>query len=60
MRTAEGVSCAEFEERFGVTPGKEFARALELGGDHIETHDGRLRMRLSGWLVYDALIERFL
>ena len=60
LRTAEGVSCAEFEERFGVTPGKEFARALELGGDHIETHDGRLRMRLSGWLVYDALIERFL
>ena len=60
LRTAEGVSCAEFEERFGAAPGKEFARALELGGEHIETCDGRLRMRLSGWLVYDALIERFL
>jgi len=60
LRTAEGVSCAEFEEHFDVAPGKEFERALELAGDHIETRDGCLRMRLSGWLVYDTLIERFL
>jgi oxygen-independent coproporphyrinogen-3 oxidase len=60
LRTAEGVSLEDFEERFGLKLEEAFPRELEQSGAFLEEHEERLRMRLSGWLIYDTLIQRFL
>lgn len=60
LRTAEGISLAEFEKRFGLKLEEAFSQELEQTSTFLEEHEGRLRMRFSGWLIYDTLIQRFL
>lgn len=60
LRTAEGVSEAAFAQRFGQGVKAAFAEAVANCGRHLSLQDGRWRMDLAGWLIYDHLITAFL
>lgn len=60
LRTAEGVSEAEFRARFGCGVGEAFPEAVAQTADHLRLRDGRWRISLDGWLLFDHLILPFL
>lgn len=60
LRTAEGVSEAEFCARFGCGVAEAFPRAVAQSADHLGLRDGRWRLSPAGWLLFDHLILAFL
>jgi oxygen-independent coproporphyrinogen III oxidase len=60
LRTAEGVSEQAFAQRFGQGVADAFPEAAARCGRHLALEDGRWRMDLNGWLIYDHLITAFL
>ncbi len=60
LRTRDGVGLAAFEKRFGADFQSEFADALGAIGEHLVYEDGAVRLKLSGWLIYDHLVSHFL
>jgi oxygen-independent coproporphyrinogen-3 oxidase len=60
LRTAEGVSEESFTRRFGEGVADAFPEAAARCGRHLVLTDGRWRMELNGWLIYDHLIAAFL
>ncbi len=60
LRTRDGIDLAAFEKRFAADFQREFADALETIGEHLVYEDGSVRLKLSGWLIYDHLISHFL
>lgn len=60
LRTAEGVSEEAFVRRFGQGVADAFPEAVARCGLHLVLEDGRWRMDLNGWLIYDCLIAAFL
>ncbi len=60
LRTAEGVDDRAFCHRFGVTVAEAFPLAIERCGRHLRLIDGKWRMNLAGWLIFDRLILEFL
>ncbi|NLC71263.1 MAG: radical SAM family heme chaperone HemW [Desulfuromonadaceae bacterium] len=59
LRTAEGVSEADFQNHFGSGVAAAFPRALQHLGKNVHKEEGRWRMTLEGWLIYDHLIQEF-
>jgi oxygen-independent coproporphyrinogen-3 oxidase len=60
LRTAEGVSEEAFVQRFGQSVADAFPEAVARCEPHLVLEDGRWRMDLNGWLIYDHLITEFL
>jgi oxygen-independent coproporphyrinogen-3 oxidase len=60
LRTAEGVAEADFLRDFGAGVSIAFPEAVTRCGSHLKLRDGRWRMDLPGWLIYNHLIEGFL
>jgi oxygen-independent coproporphyrinogen-3 oxidase len=60
LRTLDGVDIADFERRFGENFFVVFADAIAHLGEHAEITPSVLRLKLSGWLIYDHLISHFL
>lgn len=60
LRTAEGVSEAEFRARFGLGVGEAFAAAVAQAGEYLSLRHGRWRLSPQGWLLFDHLITPFL
>lgn len=60
LRTAEGVSEAEFCARFGLGVGEAFTAAVAQTGKYLTLRDGRWRLSPAGWLLFDHLITPFL
>ena len=60
LRTAEGVAEEPFVRQFGEGVKAAFPRAVARCGKHLTLRDGRWRMDLAGWLIFDHLIEGFL
>lgn len=60
LRTAEGVSEAEFRARFGCGVAEAFPGAVAQSADHLGLRDGRWRLSPAGWLLFDHLILPFL
>lgn len=60
LRTIEGVAEDLFVEKFGEGVMSAFPEAVKRCGRHLELTDGAWRMDLSGWLIYNHLIENFL
>jgi oxygen-independent coproporphyrinogen III oxidase len=60
LRTAAGVSEEDFRARFGAGVAEVFSQALQRAGSHLALRDGRWRLDVRGWLLYDYFIEAFL
>ena len=60
LRTAEGVAEGEFRRRFGAGVEETFPEAVRRAGDRLVLRDGRWRMDLEGWLLFDHIIAGFL
>jgi oxygen-independent coproporphyrinogen-3 oxidase len=60
LRTAEGVAEGEFRRRFGAGVEETFPEAVRRAGDRLALRDGRWRMDLEGWLLFDHIITGFL
>ncbi len=60
LRTAEGVDDRAFFNRFGQTVREAFPLAIERCGNHLRLIDGKWRMDLAGWLIFDHQILEFL
>jgi oxygen-independent coproporphyrinogen-3 oxidase len=60
LRTAEGVAEEHFVRQFGEGVQAAFPRAVARCGQHLTLREGRWRMDLAGWLIFDHLIEGFL
>lgn len=60
LRTAEGVEDQAFHCRFGRGVAEAFPEALQRAGERLMLQDGRWRMDLPGWLLFDHLIAGFL
>jgi oxygen-independent coproporphyrinogen-3 oxidase len=60
LRTAEGVDDREFRRRFGAGVAEAFPEAVRRAGERLALRDGRWRMDLAGWLLFDHLISGFL
>ncbi len=60
LRTAEGMPGAWFRQRFGASLEEVFGDAARSCGGHLETDADRWRFTLSGWLLYDHLVQHFL
>ncbi|NLV24331.1 MAG: radical SAM family heme chaperone HemW, partial [Deltaproteobacteria bacterium] len=59
LRTAPGVSEADFQNRFGSGVAAAFPEALRFLGKKVYRHQGCWRMTLEGWSIYDHLIQEF-
>ena len=51
---------ADFVRQFGEGVGSAFPEAVARCGRHLVFLDGHWRLDLTGWLIYDHLIEAFL
>lgn len=60
LRTADGLSRAQFRKQFGVFPEDAFAAAFSRQTQHLLREEDRWRFDLRGWLLYDHLISSFL
>lgn len=60
LRTAAGVSEANFRKRFGIGVAEAFPQALQKAGSHLRLRDGHWRFEVVSWLLYDHFIELFL
>jgi oxygen-independent coproporphyrinogen-3 oxidase len=60
LRTEKGVDETAFRSRFGVGVAEAFPEGIERSGRHLGLVEGRWRLDLEGWLLFDHLISRFL
>jgi len=60
LRTAEGVSEADFRRHFGQGVADVFADAVRRCGERLRLVEGCWRFDLEGWLLYDYFISFFL
>jgi oxygen-independent coproporphyrinogen-3 oxidase len=60
LRTAEGIDEGEFRRRFNAGVEETFPEAVRRAGDRLVLRDGRWRMDLEGWLLFDHIITAFL
>lgn len=60
LRTAAGVSDADFFRRFSTTIAELFPAAIASCGKPLHHDNGRWALDLDGWLLYDHLIAHFL
>jgi oxygen-independent coproporphyrinogen-3 oxidase len=60
LRTSDGVDFADFRRHFAVEFMDVFATAVAQLGEYAEKTASELRLKLSGWLIYDHLVSNFL
>jgi oxygen-independent coproporphyrinogen-3 oxidase len=60
LRCAEGIDEAAFLRRFGIGFAEAFPVAVKRCGPHLICRQGRWRLDLQGWLLFDHLINPFL
>ncbi len=60
LRTAAGVCEEEFRSRYGIGVAEAFPEAVTRVGKRLRFEQGRWRLDLHGWLLYDHLISEFL
>ena len=60
LRTADGLSIAEFQRRFGQRPEETFAREYRKLERYLHRSAERWHFDPEGWLIYDHLISHFL
>lgn len=60
LREAAGVDEARFRERFGQGVAEAYPVAVEKTVDYLVYEKGRWHFTLSGWLLYNHLIQNFL
>ena len=60
LREAAGVDEARFRERFEQGVAEAYPAAIKKAADHLLYKKGRWHFTLSGWLLYDHLIQNFL
>jgi oxygen-independent coproporphyrinogen-3 oxidase len=60
LRTSDGIDFDDFSRRFSVEFLDVFAAAVAQLGEYAEKTPAGLRLKLSGWLIYDHLVSFFL
>jgi len=60
LRTAEGVICDDFLNRFGTPFDEVFRDAIRQCGEQLHHASGSWHFTPEGWLLYDHLIQPFL
>jgi oxygen-independent coproporphyrinogen-3 oxidase len=60
LRTGDGVDDAAFAARFGCGVGEAFPGAIRRLERWLRCIDGRWRLSVDGWLLFDRLIQEFL
>jgi oxygen-independent coproporphyrinogen-3 oxidase len=60
LRTRAGVSAASFHETFGCTLTEAYPAAVGRLTPWLVREEGRWRLSVAGWLLYDRLIQEFL
>lgn len=60
LRTSAGVEEEAFRARFGSGVAAAFPEAVRGAGERLSLRDGRWRLDLDGWLLFDHLIAAFL
>ena len=60
LRTEEGVDETSFRRRFGLGVAEAFPEGVGRAGARLTLAQGRWRLDLDGWLLFDHLISRFL
>ena len=60
LRTKDGLSAADFLQRFGERPDKSFSLAFAKTSRYLQQSDSRWHFDPEAWLLYDHLITHFL
>jgi len=60
LRMREGIREKAFRRRFGAGVAESFPREISRLADYLVLREGRWRMEVSGWLIYDHIISEFL
>jgi oxygen-independent coproporphyrinogen-3 oxidase len=60
LRIRDGVADEEFRRRFGCGVAEAFPQAMAELRPWLALAEGRWRMTVDGWLLYDRLIQAFL
>jgi oxygen-independent coproporphyrinogen-3 oxidase len=60
LRTADGVAEEAFRARFGAGVAEAFPEAVRGAGERLALRDGRWRLDLDGWLLFNHFIAPFL
>jgi len=60
LRTRRGIEEAAFRAAFGCGVAEAFPQAVERLRPWLVHEEGRWRMTVAGWLIYDRLIQAFL
>jgi oxygen-independent coproporphyrinogen-3 oxidase len=60
LRTRNGISDSELQQRFGCTLQEAFPEAVAASAPWLAHNNGRWTLTPSGWLLFDRLILPFL
>ena len=60
LRTSQGITDAELQDRFGCTLREAFPEAVTASRQWLVNDDGRWTLTPAGWLLFDRLILPFL
>ncbi|MDH3959902.1 MAG: radical SAM family heme chaperone HemW [Desulfuromonadales bacterium] len=60
LRTRNGISDSELQQRFGCTLQEAFPKAVEASAPWLIYNNGRWTLTPAGWLIFDRLILPFL